>query len=104
MAARMRILVVEDDPALGEVVRRGLAEEGHAVDVEGTSRGAARAVALNDYALVVLDLGLPDGDGVALCRRLRGEGLTARVLVLTARDTLSDKVEGLDAGADDYLT
>jgi len=100
----MRILVVEDDPALGEVVRRGLAEEGHAVDVEVTSRGAARAVSLNEYALVVLDLGLPDGDGVALCRRLRSEGLSARVLVLTARDTLSDKVEGLDAGADDYLT
>jgi DNA-binding response OmpR family regulator len=100
----MRILVVEDDPALGEVVRRGLAEEGHAVDVEVTSRGAARAVAVNEYALVVLDLGLPDGDGVALCRRLRSEGLAARVLVLTARDTLSDKVEGLDAGADDYLT
>jgi two-component system OmpR family response regulator len=104
MRFRMRILVVEDDPALGEVVRRGLAEEGHAVDLARTSAAATRAATVNDYALVVLDLGLPDGDGVTWCRRMRAAGHRARVLVLTARDTLSDKVEGLDAGADDFLT
>ncbi len=100
----VRLLVVEDDPALREVLRRGLAEEGYAVDAEGTGAGAAEALRLNPYDLVVLDLGLPDVDGLALCRRLRAEGTGARVLVLTARDTLSDKVGGLDAGADDYLT
>jgi DNA-binding response OmpR family regulator len=100
----MRVLVVEDDAALAEVIRRGLSEDGHGVDIEGTVAGAERAVAVNDYALVVLDLGLPDGDGVAFCRTLRAGGHAAHVLMLTARDTLSDKVGGLDAGADDYLT
>ncbi len=100
----MRVLVVEDDAPLAEVIRRGLAEDGHGVDVEATAAGAERALAVNDYALVILDLGLPDGDGVALCRRLRERGGQAHVLMLTARDSLSDKVGGLDAGADDYLT
>jgi DNA-binding response OmpR family regulator len=100
----MRVLVVEDDEALGEVVRRGLAEEGHAVDLANGLAAAEALLALAPYALVVLDLGLPDGSGLDLCRRLRARGDHARVLVLTARDSLSDKVEGLDAGADDYLT
>ena len=100
----MRVLLVEDDPALGSVIQRGLAEDGHAVDWERTLRGARDATALAPYALVVLDLGLPDGNGLTLCRELRAAGSVARVLVLTARDTLSDKVGGLDAGADDYLT
>jgi DNA-binding response OmpR family regulator len=101
---RMRVLLVEDDHSLGAVVQRGLAEEGHAVDLERTLAGARRAVAISSYHLVVLDLGLPDGDGLALCRELRASGDSARVLVLTARDALGDKVVGLDAGADDYLT
>jgi DNA-binding response OmpR family regulator len=100
----VRVLVVEDDGSLGAVVQRGLVEEGHAVDLERTLAGARRAVALNPYHLVVLDLGLPDGDGLALCRELRDQRNSARVLLLTARDTLGDKVSGLDAGADDYLT
>ncbi|MGE0879922.1 MAG: response regulator transcription factor [Acidimicrobiia bacterium] len=100
----MRLLVVEDDRALGEVVRRGLAEDGHAVDLEHTVAGAERALAINTYALVVLDIGLPDGNGLDLCRRMRTQNSQSRVLMLTARDTLSDKVGGLDAGADDYLT
>jgi DNA-binding response OmpR family regulator len=101
---RVRLLVVEDDPSLGAVIVRGLAEEGHAVDWERTLHGAEHACATTDYHLVVLDLGLPDGDGLTLCRRLRAVGDHARVLVLTARDGLGDKVSGLDAGADDYLT
>jgi DNA-binding response OmpR family regulator len=100
----MRVLLVEDDPALGTVIQRGLVEDGHAVDWERTLRASRRAAAITEYALVVLDLGLPDGDGLELCRSLRAGGSVAKVLVLTARDTLSDKVGGLDAGADDYLT
>ncbi len=98
------MLLVEDDPSLGTVLQRAISEEGHAVDLERTLTGARRAVAINSYHLIVLDLGLPDGDGLALCREVRAAGLPARVLVLTARDATGDKVRGLDAGADDYLT
>ncbi len=100
----MRLLVVEDDRALGEVVRRGLVEDGHAVDLVGTLADADEAVFVDDYDLIVLDLGLPDGDGAEFCRRLRSLENHTKVLMLTARDALTDKVSGLDAGADDYLT
>ncbi|MEM7286471.1 MAG: response regulator transcription factor [Actinomycetota bacterium] len=100
----MRLLVVEDDVALGQILVRGLTEDGYAVDLEGTSAGAQHAIDHSDYDLVILDLGLPDGDGVTLCRRLRDRRLRVPVLMLTARDGLNDKVAGLDAGADDYLT
>jgi len=100
----LRILVVEDDVSLGPVIQRGLVEDGHAVDWERTLAAARDAVAINPYQLVVLDLGLPDGDGLRLCREMRSNGDAARVLLLTARDSMGDKVSGLDAGADDYLT
>jgi len=100
----VRILVVEDDAALGSVITRGLREEGHGVDLEGTVGGAEAALDLAEYDLVVLDLGLPDGDGVAICDRLRAEQRPTRVLVVTARDAVSDRVAGLDSGADDYVT
>ena len=100
----MRVLVVEDDESLGDVLERGLREEGHAVDLERTVAGADLALRVSDYDLVVLDLGLPDGDGLTLCAQLRSSGSPARVLVLTARDTLADTVDGLDAGADDFVT
>ncbi len=100
----MRILVVEDDQALAKVLVRGLSEEGHAVDGVSTVADASEAHAINSYDLVVLDIGLPDGDGVDFCRGLRSAGATTPVLMLTARDGLSDKVAGLDAGADDYLS
>ena len=100
----MRLLVVEDDVALGQILVRGLTEDGYAVDLEATSAGAQHAVDHSDYDLVILDLGLPDGDGVTLCRRLRERQMRVPVLMLTARDGLNDKVAGLDAGADDYLT
>lgn len=98
------MLVVEDDRALGEVVRRGLAEEGYAVDLVASIGAADQAVTVNQYDLIVLDLGLPDGDGASWCRTIRDRGTTVPVLVLTARDGTWDKVGGLDAGADDYLT
>lgn len=99
----MRLLVVEDDATLGRVLVRGLTEEGHAVDHVATVGEAGHSMAANDYDLVVLDLGLPDGDGVSFCRSLRSGGSATPILMLTARDGLSDKVAGLDAGADDYL-
>jgi DNA-binding response OmpR family regulator len=100
----MRILLVEDDHDLSEVVREGLIDEGHAVDLCGTVRDADLASHDNAYDVVVLDVGLPDGDGIGLCRLLRERGCEARILMLTARDSLNDTVAALDAGADDYLT
>ena len=100
----MRILVVEDDAPLAEVLRRGLTEDGYATDVVGKLVDATHAVEVNAYDLVILDRGLPDGDGRTLCADMRSRGDGTAVLMLTARDGLGDKVEGLDAGADDYLT
>ena len=99
----MRLLIVEDEPELSALIVKGLREEGHAVDAAGSLAEADELCSYTDYALVVLDLGLPDGDGTRLCRSLRDRG-RARVLVLTARDRLDDKVAGFGAGADDYLT
>jgi len=100
----MRVLLVEDDLTLAKVLVRGLAEEGHAVDAVGTVAEASEARRINEYDLIVLDLGLPDGDGIDFCRGVRESGAGIPILILTARDELSDKVAGLDAGADDYLT
>jgi len=100
----MRILVVEDDRPLATVLQRGLTEDGYATDVVHKLVDAQHAVTVNDYDLVVLDRGLPDGDGRTLCAELRAGGDSTPVLMLTARDGLGEKVEGLDAGADDYLT
>lgn len=101
---RLRLLLVEDDPSLARVIERGLTEEGHAVDHAPTLARASEATAINDYDLLVLDLGLPDGDGTELCREVRASGSGTPILMLTARDGISDRVRGLDAGADDYLT
>lgn len=100
----MRILLVEDDAPLAEVLKRGLTEDGYATDVVGKLLDATHVVEVNSYDLVILDRGLPDGDGRTLCAQMRANGDTTTVLMLTARDGLGDKVEGLDAGADDYLT
>ncbi|HEX3462762.1 MAG TPA: response regulator transcription factor [Candidatus Elarobacter sp.] len=99
----MRILVVEDDPALGEVLRRGLTESGHVVDLERDG-AAARGVALHGgYDALVLDVMLPGMSGFAVARALREAGDRTPILMLTARDAVEDTVAGLDAGADDYL-
>ncbi len=104
---RVRLLLVEDDAPLATVIERGLVEEGHAVDRSGTVADATEHLRLNEYDLIVLDLGLPDGDGVDLCRTVRSSadpGAAATpILMLTARDGIADRVQGLDAGADDYL-
>ena len=100
----MRLLVVEDDRALAGVLKRALIEEGYAVDVVGSGAKADEAVSVNDYALIVLDLGLPDADGANLCRQWRERGVGAHILMLTARDARRDRVGGLDSGADDYVT
>ncbi len=100
----MRLLLVEDDESLAAVLDRGLREDGYAVDRAGTVLDATHLLEMNDYDVAVLDIGLPDGDGVELCRTIRSSSVHLPVLMLTARDGLSDKVAGLDAGADDYLT
>lgn len=100
----MRVLVVEDEPKMAGLLERGLAEEGYAVDLAGTGQDAIWAATENPYDAIVLDVMLPDLDGFEVCRRLRAEGRWAPVLMLTARDAVPDRVGGLDAGADDYLT
>lgn len=100
----VRLLLVEDDRPLARVLERGLAEEGYAVDVVGTVLNAREQLTVHDYDLAVLDIGLPDGDGLDLCRTIRQRNVGLPILMLTARDGISDKVAGLDAGADDYLT
>jgi two-component system OmpR family response regulator len=99
----MRILVVEDDVKMAGLLRRGLLEDGHAPDVAATGRDALWMAAAVDYDAIVLDVMLPGIDGVEVCRRLRRQGIWSAVLMLTARDAVSDRVAGLDAGADDYL-
>jgi DNA-binding response OmpR family regulator len=97
------VLVVEDEPDLADALARGLRREGYAVDVAGDGALALEKVDENDYDLVCLDLNLPNVDGVEVCRRIRAAGGPTRILMLTARDTLADRVAGLDEGADDYL-
>ena len=100
----MRLLVVEDEPALRRNLVRGLREEGYAVDTADLVSTARELAIANDYDVVLLDLMLPDGSGLDLLRTWRREDWKTPVLVLTARDTVRDKVNGLDLGADDYLT
>ncbi len=99
----MRLLVVEDEPKLGALIRRALRAEGHAVDLCETGEDALWRAGSRAYDAVVLDVGLPGIDGFETCRRLRAEEVWAPVIMLTARDAISDRVEGLDVGADDYL-
>jgi two-component system OmpR family response regulator len=100
----VRVLVIEDHPAMAELVERGLREESYAVDVAATAERGLAFLASNDYDAMVLDLVLPDLDGFEVLRRMRAAGRWTPVLVLTARDAVDDRVRGLDAGADDYLT
>ena len=99
----MRVLVVEDEVRMAGVLQRALKEEGHAVDVAGDGPQGLWLATENQYAAIVLDVMLPGLDGFELCRRLRESGAWAPVLMLTARDGVTDRVRGLDAGADDYL-
>ena len=99
----MRALVIEDHPRMSELLERGLREHGYAVDAARTGAEGASLALEYDYDVVVLDLMLPDADGVEVLRRIRGDGRWSPVLILTARDKVEDRVRGLDAGADDYL-
>ena len=99
----MRLLLVEDNPRLAGLIRDGLQGQGFAVDWCGTIAGAQAALQVNDYDVMLLDLGLPDGDGLDLLRTVRRGKDTTPILILTARGGLDDRVTGLDAGADDYL-
>lgn len=99
----MRLLIVEDDLRLGDVLHEALGRAGFAADLCRRHDEAAEAIANFAYDAVILDLGLPDGDGLDLLCAARGSGGTLPVLILTARDAVEDRVEGLNAGADDYL-
>jgi DNA-binding response OmpR family regulator len=99
----VRVLLVEDDEPLARAVHDGLAARGLAVDVVGSASAARSMLALEPYEVVLLDLGLPDQDGLSMLRELRGRGASVPVLILTARGAVDDRVTGLDAGADDYL-
>ncbi|TDD67499.1 response regulator transcription factor [Jiangella aurantiaca] len=100
----MRLLIVEDDAGMADMLLRALRREGYAVDVVGTGEDALWGVQENEYDGVVLDAMIPAPDGFEVCRRMRAAGRWAPVLMLTARDAVPDRVRGLDAGADDYLT
>jgi two-component system OmpR family response regulator len=100
----MRVLIVEDEVKMASLVRRGLAEEGHAADIAGTGDDALWMAQAHPYDAIVLDVMLPGRSGFDTCRELRTAGVWAPVLMLTARDAVDDRVAGLDAGADDYLT
>ena len=99
----MRVLVVEDEARMARLIKRGLEEEGHAVDVAADGPDGLWMATENRYAAIVLDVMLPGFDGFELCRKLRAARIWAPVLMLTARDAVGDRVRGLDAGADDYL-
>ena len=99
----MRILIVEDERVAGEVLARGLREHAYAVDVATDGAAALEQVGTNDYDLVILDVLLPRINGLDLCSRLRADGFALPILMLTARGGPDQRVEGLDAGADDYL-
>ncbi len=100
----MRVLVIEDEAKIASFVRRGLKEEGYSVDVADDGEQGYFLATTEKYDLIVLDLMLPKMDGLSLCRNLREKGLAVPILMLTAKDRVRDKVVGLDAGADDYLT
>ena len=99
----MRILVVEDEPSIAGFIRQGLAEAGYAVDVATDGRMALEYTLSASYDALVLDVMLPGMDGLALIERMRQQGNKTPVLMLTARDTIDDRIRGLDSGADDYM-
>src|SRR6516162_7155188 len=103
LEARMRLLIVEDETRITELVQGALARAGFAVDAVGLCAEARAALKVTSYDAAIVDLGLPDGDGLSLLRELRAKGNVTPVLVLTARDAVEDRVCGLDTGADDYL-
>ena len=99
----MHVLLVEDERTISAYIKRGLEEHGYAVDVAYTGREALDWLQSGPFDMIVLDIMLPELDGLSVCRTIRAQGVQTPVLMLTARDTVDDRVTGLDAGADDYL-
>jgi two-component system OmpR family response regulator len=101
----MRILAIEDNHKLADSIARGLRQEGYAVDYLTNGLEGEKRIFMNqsDYDLVILDIGLPDKNGLEICRSMREKGIMTPIIMLTAKDTVEDKVAGLDSGADDYL-
>lgn len=99
----MRVLVVEDERKIADFIRRGLTEHGYAVDVAYDGEEALEWPAVTDFDAIILDVMLPIRDGIDVCRTLRTQGVQTPILMLTAKDAVEDRVEGLDSGADDYL-
>lgn len=99
----MRILLIEDDVRLQKLLQEGFRDAGDEVVVAGTFREGFDQALIASWAVIILDIALPDGSGIELCRRLRKAGVSTPILMLTARDTVDDKVLGLESGADDYL-
>jgi two-component system, OmpR family, response regulator len=99
-----KVLLVEDDPRIAGFISRGLSAEGYLVDVAKSGREALEFSAENDYPLVILDRMLPGMDGLGVCHELRKQGSNSMILMLTAKDALQDKLDGLAGGADDYMT
>src|SRR5207245_4158024 len=100
----MRVLLIEDDRKAAKLLAKGFQEEGFVVDVAQTGEAGEEQAAVNEYDVIVLDWLLPGKDGIAVCRSLRGRDASTPILMLTARDSLADRVSGLSTGADDYLT
>jgi two-component system copper resistance phosphate regulon response regulator CusR len=100
----MRILLVEDEPRMANVIAKGLREQSYAVDIAQDGDEGLYQCSINDYDLIVLDVLLPQRDGFEVCRELRARGTTTPILMLTARAAVDDRITGFDAGADDYLT
>jgi DNA-binding response OmpR family regulator len=100
----MRILVVEDEKGVANFIKKGLEEETYTVDVVSDGEGGLAFVSVNEYDLIILDIMLPGISGIEVCKRMRQEGIETPIMMLTARDSVTDKVLGLDSGADDYLT
>ena len=100
----MRVLLIEDEPRVARFIAKGLREQSYAVDIASDGQEGLYKAGIDDYDLIVLDVMIPLLDGFEVCRELRRQGVTTPVLMLTARDAVSDRVAGLDAGADDYLS
>ncbi len=99
----MKVLIVEDERKVGQFIERGLTEQSYTARLTGSCAGARDALAESPYDAIILDLGLPDGDGLELLKEWRGAGFNEPVLILSARDALADRIRGLNLGADDYL-
>ena len=100
----VQILIVEDEEKIANFLRRGLLEESYAVDIAGDGEDALYKFEINEYDLVILDLLIPKVDGISVCRKIREVNTSIPIIMLTAKDATGDKVKGLDAGADDYMT